>query len=119
MFSFGDVVLIAFVVMVAVLPDMDTLAPKVRSRDSIFFTSLMAGIRRMMTLSRVSRQAASMGNTAFLDVLILHDPKSGPPPVIIRRLPFLDEMKVSVKPFTSSKLNLSLLFCPPTGKNNE
>jgi hypothetical protein len=51
----------------------------------------------MVTVSRVSRQAASIGSTAFLDVLMLQVPKSGPPPVIMKRLHLLDVGVVSAK----------------------
>jgi hypothetical protein len=46
----------------------------VRSKYSICVTSLMAGKRRMVTGSGVSKEAASIGSTAFLEVPTQHVP---------------------------------------------
>jgi hypothetical protein len=60
--------------MTASLPFMVTDAPNVRSKYSICVTSLMAGKRRMVTGSGVSKEAASIGSTAFLEVPTQHVP---------------------------------------------
>jgi len=86
----GAVVLMDLVTMTASLPFMVTHAPNIRSRDSICVTSLMAGKFRMVTGSRVSKEAASIGSTAFLDVPTRHVPESGPLPVMMSRFPLPD-----------------------------
>jgi hypothetical protein len=74
MCALGEVVLIAFVAITASPSARFILAPNVCNSDSIWETSLMSGKRRMVTGSRVSNEAASIGSTAFLDVPILHVP---------------------------------------------
>jgi hypothetical protein len=93
-FAAGDVVLMDLVVMVTESPDMLTRAPNALNNVNIFLTSLISGTLCMVTGWAVKSEAANMGSTAFLDVLISHSPKSGPPPVILSRLPsFADWVK--------------------------